>query len=1683
MGRQAAVSNKLGVVFLLAVLAAGSANLFGQGICTEGVSWNPLGNEGEPPELNCPPFVDLAACYPPIDQGVVWVAEPECDPETEECEINVGVSLLFPGNHLNDPSIVGFNYSFATILLKDAEGNAVGGCGSPGAAILDDKGVFSWNFASMCTYENQVFEVEARSCPCVGDLCPLCEETTTLSLDLAESPLCQNGSEPQPPMTEGSECSATPAGGAEVFGNGLTITPAQGSPPNNPALTYRAGGAGHLGLPGSDDWTETLGLYWSHEAAQRIVPDPDESHVWLITEFGSYREFSDLVGGVYGTNSPSDEFRELSWTGAGWELHDLDGTVIHFNEQGFWTQTVDRNGNATVATYADGRLTKIDFPDKRTEIFSYHANGKLAKIEELGIDGESERDWMYTWEDDLLTRIDRPDDTAWELFYNDPDLEGFMTRMDLVGSDGTSRRVERGWEFDDLGNVTGTWRGPTLTDATGDHPDLDEIGEDAVDVWSYSFDDPLQPELTTVTDPLGNVAEYEIEWIDDGKPRLTKITGDCPSCGLDPNIRFEYDPAHPLLPSAIIDGEGNRTELFYDDHGQLEMRDEAVDDMEVRRQTMWTYDPIFYSFPTLVQQVSVGEAAYRETEMAYDPDTGDLDWREIRGYESTWPLDDGHFELRTDFTYNVFGQVATIDPPGFDGTDVTSFVYDEAERGGLVPLSRTDPIIGTTTFDYDVFNRRVMVTDPNEVQTETVYDELDRVTHVIQRSATVAPGDPIVEADLVTQHCYSEFGDLFRTILPRGNVLEYGYDSAGRLTSIERKAELATTDDCDTVLGPGERTVYMLDPAGNRIAEELQRWDPGVVDWVTESETGFEYSTRCQLDKILHPEGRMTEYAYDCNGNLEQTWDANHPRGDFPSDPSQAYEYDALDRLITIEQPWAGSGGNRAITTYDYDLQDHLIRVTDAEGNVTDYEYSDRDLLTEQVSPVSGTTTYTYNPHGELFQEIDARGVVVGRVIDALDRVTMVDYPDDTLDTDYDYDTAGSCAVTFPLGRLSSITRSGRSIDYCYDRFGRVTQDGALGYAYDENGNRTRIGYPDEVTAVYTHDFADRQATLTVDDGVEPSRSIVTGSTYEPSGPLASLDLGNGLVETREFDQRYFPDSIAVSGGELDRSWLYETDFVGNIEQIRVEGICGEDLLLEGETLTGTETLETCGEIVAGNSLTIAGGADITFRAGDRIVLDNGFTVEEGAVFRAEIDPSISGDSFLTYGYQDWQYFLESATGPWGDLAWTYDKIGNRLTEERNEETDVYHYHKNTAAPPGNTPILDFIAVAGSGNRQYNYGDAGHLEEVEAGANVIDFTSDDAGRLSGIERISEHSVSHAYDGRSFLSRIEKPLGGTDVGWLEPVYSSEGLVHRLTRQESPSTPEQAFHLFYFAGRLVAQLALEDGGNPSWTFYTTDHLGTPLLATDVTGAENWSGPFEPFGEDPLKGTPDGALANDVLLRFPGQWEDSIWQEATEGVPLYYNVHRWYEHKTGRYSRTDPILKIAPVRPDIPLPFDVYLYAANNPAFYFDPLGLQLEAPTSCCQCPEQIWDYKGGSVGAGLIGGVSFFAGNFKCRSRTSLVVPVEGHCWSLGLQAFVALQGEFSLAKFFVPGARACSAADLATKTEYVSASAKLGLGAQKDLQEDTGVLSIGLAKGAGVAKQWCKIKINVPLFELLGGRF
>ena len=1024
-----------------------------------------------------------------------------------------------------------------------------------------------------------------------------------------------------------------------------------------------------------------------------------------------------------------------------------------------------------------------------------------------------------------------------------------------MGTDGTSQRVLQAWEYDAQGNTVKMWRGAILF-------------ADGIDQWQLAYDDPVLPTETTVTDPLGNVATYT--WANDRtartqKAKLAALEGDCPVCGLGPTSQLFYDdPLNPFRVTREIDGLGIETHFSYDTEGRRTLRAEAVS-TALERETSWTWDPTYPALIATMEQPSVeGFPEVKLTTHGYDA-SGNRNSLTVEGFERG-----AAFSLTTTYTHNAAGNVLTIDPPVHAADDVVSFSYDPTRGNGhLVLASRTDPLIGTTSYGHDALNRRTMVIDPNGVVTETEYDALDRVTRITQLGATMAE-------DLVTEHRYNVFGDLSQTVFPEANVIEYGYDSAGRLISIERKAD-------DQASTHGERVLFTLDNLGNRVREQHQQWDGAT--WQDRSESSYVYSSRCHLDSVTRGatgEESTTEFAYDCDGRLERTWDANHPSMGQTEAATTEYFYDELDRLTEVRQPF-GATGTTVSTLYSYDVQDHLVSVTDGEGAVTTYAFSDRDLLTQEVSEVSGTTESFYDEHGQLMQRIDARGITETRTLDALDRLTAVDYADDSLDITLTYDDP---MVPFSLGRLTQIERGGIAIDTGYDRFGRVTQDGDLAYNYDGNGNRTRVEYPGGMAAVFSHDFADRPETLALERPADTDLPVVTGATYEPSGPLASLSLGNGLTETRAHDSRYYPDAITVDDGAATTllDWDYTTDAEGNPTSI----------------------------------------ADLLNAANNR-----------------------------SYAYQDVQYFLTQGNGPWGSLSWTYDMIGNRLSETRDGQTDTYSYVPNAAG--GNSAKLATISLAGGGIRSYGYDAAGNQDEVSEGADVVQRNYDLAGRLSFQERNTNQSRgAFVYDGRSFLSQAtgREPDGsgngifcdgfesggtaawgaaptvpGTCFATLETsaLYSSDGVLHSRT------SAGETVHLVYFGGRPVAQFTLATGQT---TYLTTDHLGTPVLATNEGGAVLWAGGFEPFGADYA-----GASAAGVFLRFPGQWVDAGWSGSSAGE-LANNVHRWFAPDAALYSRPDPA-RVDPV-------FSDYIYSENRASRYSDPLGLYTIDPS--CNCPS-------------------------------------------------------------------------------------------------------------------------------------
>ncbi len=105
--------------------------------------------------------------------------------------------------------------------------------------------------------------------------------------------------------------------------------------------------------------------------------------------------------------------------------------------------------------------------------------------------------------------------------------------------------------------------------------------------------------------------------------------------------------------------------------------------------------------------------------------------------------------------------------------------------------------------------------------------------------------------------------------------------------------------------------------------------------------------------------------------------------------------------------------------------------------------------------------------------------------------------------------------------RRGLLTRETRTLDACLTTRDSVTPCNTFSfgrtdvttYGYDQDGNRSKIGYPStQLTVNYSFDYAGRPVS---------AAGIITSAAYLPFGPLTSLQFANGTRQTLEYDARY----------------------------------------------------------------------------------------------------------------------------------------------------------------------------------------------------------------------------------------------------------------------------------------------------------------------------------------------------------------------------------------------------------------------------------------------------------------------------------------------------------------------------------------------------------------------------------
>jgi RHS repeat-associated protein len=292
-----------------------------------------------------------------------------------------------------------------------------------------------------------------------------------------------------------------------------------------------------------------------------------------------------------------------------------------------------------------------------------------------------------------------------------------------------------------------------------------------------------------------------------------------------------------------------------------------------------------------------------------------------------------------------------------------------------------------TTTEYDILDRPITVTLPDGAASSMEYG-------IAQGAAYTVAVDPLKNRSR-------------REVDARGNVrFEGRYDKDGKVLTSARYEYSALGELLVAYDHQGNPLTVEYDLAGRRTAIETK--DSG-----------------------------RKEYHYDAADNLvRETDNVLRGRGE-----SIAYEYDGMNRLLTINYP------RSADTVYTY-----------GDPGASD----NRAGRVKTVTDESGTITYTYGSLGETTSEMRSiirqtpgeewypEKALMQYEGDYLGRMQRIIYPDDEVVT-YGYDRGGE---------IKSVTgvREGHTFNYVVD------------VAYDEYGQRSYIEYGNGVRTAYVYD-------------------------------------------------------------------------------------------------------------------------------------------------------------------------------------------------------------------------------------------------------------------------------------------------------------------------------------------------------------------------------------------------------------------------------------------------------------------------------------------------------------------------------------------------------------------------------------------------------------------------------------
>ncbi|WP_198300909.1 RHS repeat-associated core domain-containing protein [Cellvibrio sp. PSBB006] len=701
---------------------------------------------------------------------------------------------------------------------------------------------------------------------------------------------------------------------------------------------------------------------------------------------------------------------------------------------------------------------------------------------------------------------------------------------------------------------------------------------------------------------------------------------------------------------------------------------------------------------------------------------------------------------------------------------------------------------------------------------------------------------------------YDPNGRLLQMTDTNGVETHFTYDVRGRLTSQSIGGALTThTYDLNgnrigSELPNGVTITYHYDAAKRLIAIENALGDKIHYEYDVENNLRFE-----RISNVSDTLTYMKEHVYDALSRLQNTIDSQGHTTTYLYDASGNLtgEQDAKQQQTShlfdkLNQQKSTTDPLSGKTEYTYDGRGYMTQVKDPEGLITTYSYNPFGDLTQLTSPDTGTTTFTYDSAGNRTSATDSRNVVVSYTYDALNRLTGIDYPaSPTENITYTYDETTN--GNHGIGHLTGVSNAAGTTQYTYNPQGLITA---------------------------------KQVTLN-------NQTSTTAYTYDAVGQLTGITYPSGRIVT------YTRDTAGRISGMTTRASSGATEYtlLSNLQYL---------------------PFGPANAYTYGNGLTLNHDYDQDYRlqgievSGINPVLERDYSYDPVNNITAIANPlhTVKNQSF---GY-DALNRLTSAQGVYGLLDYTYDAVGNRLTQSHDDGTAVHHdtysYATDSHRLLGISRLTDNQPA---GNRSFTYDNTGNrLTNTAEDGSTHTHTYNHANRMESVSVDSTATATYTYN--PLGQRISKTTNNTTELYH---YDEAGQLISVT--DANGNPQREY--IYFNNQPVAFIT-----NNTIYYIHTDHLNTPQIVTDQNQQVVWVGDYQPFG----KLTDSTSQTNNIELysRFPGQYLDVE-------TGLYYNYFRDYDPSIGRYIQSDPI--------GLEGGINTYAYVEGNPLIYTDPFGL--------------------------------------------------------------------------------------------------------------------------------------------------